>query len=400
MRKSFGVFVLSAFSLAGVREASAAPNGYVSTPFADQVVVFDTADNSIVTTVDVGEFPRGLAVSPDGTKVYVANQGDETNTIASCISVIDTASNTAGTPIITSANGTTKTAFVAFSPDGSKAYASNGGTDEVVVIDTATDSIIDNINTGVGPQGLAVNHAGTRLYVANATEGSVTVIDTSNDQVVTTIPISPTAGSVQVLVTQDDQKVYVTNRDDSTVTVINASNNTVSGSPIPMDPAGVPYGLLLTPDGSSVAVFEHIGNAIKIIDVATDQVVDTVPVPGTDPFLGVFHPTSGLAFFAGVDVNTINPVGNVLVAPAVDTSPNNFTFGIDIVGSGQDNGGGNDNGGDNNNSGGGGSGVLPAGSSIGGGGCTLNAGTSSAFGFGIALPFLGLLLALRFRRQA
>ena len=130
MRKSFGVFVLSAFSLAGVRAASAAPNGYVSTPFADQVVVFDTADNSIVTTVDVGEFPRGLAVSPNGNKVYVANQGDDTNNIASSISVIDTANNTAGTPIVTSANGTTKTAFVVFSPDGSKAYASNGGTDE------------------------------------------------------------------------------------------------------------------------------------------------------------------------------------------------------------------------------------------------------------------------------
>ncbi|MCE9625638.1 MAG: hypothetical protein K8R69_09350, partial [Deltaproteobacteria bacterium] len=78
----------------------------------------------------------------------------------------------------------------------------------------------------------------------------------------------------------------------------------------------------------------------------------------------------------------------------------NFTFGIDIVGSGQDNGGGNDNGGNNNNNGGGGGGGLPAGTSIGGGGCSLNAGTSSASMLGFALPFLGLLLALRFRRQA
>ncbi|MCE9624964.1 MAG: beta-propeller fold lactonase family protein, partial [Deltaproteobacteria bacterium] len=315
MRKSFGVFVLGAFSLVGVKGASAAPNGYVSTPFADQVVVFDTADNSIVTTVGVGKFPRGLAVSPDGSKVYVANQGDDTNSIASSISVIDTASNTAGTPIETSSDGSAQTEFVIFSPDGSKAYASNGGTDEVVVMDTATDSIIDNIPTGARPQGLAVNHAGTRLYAANQTDGTVTVIDTSNDQVVTTVVVSPTAGCSQVLVTLDDKKIYVSNAFDNSVSVIDASNNTVSGSPIPMDPAGVPYGLLLTSDGSTVAVFEHIGNAIKIIDVATDQVVDTVPIPGTDPFLAVFHPTSGLAYFAGGHVNTINPVGTVLVAP-------------------------------------------------------------------------------------
>jgi YVTN family beta-propeller protein len=42
----------------------------------------------VVATVGVGDFPRGVAISPDGSRAYVGNQGSNS------VSVIDTASNT------------------------------------------------------------------------------------------------------------------------------------------------------------------------------------------------------------------------------------------------------------------------------------------------------------------
>ncbi len=42
----------------------------------------------VIDTIDVGDAPFGAAVSPDGTRVYVTNIGDDT------VSVIDTATNT------------------------------------------------------------------------------------------------------------------------------------------------------------------------------------------------------------------------------------------------------------------------------------------------------------------
>jgi DNA-binding beta-propeller fold protein YncE len=34
--------------------------------------------NTVVTTINVGQHPTGVAVSPDGTKVYVANANSST----------------------------------------------------------------------------------------------------------------------------------------------------------------------------------------------------------------------------------------------------------------------------------------------------------------------------------
>ena len=38
--------------------------------------VIDTATNTVITTLTVGVEPRGVAVSPDGTLVYVTNRVD------------------------------------------------------------------------------------------------------------------------------------------------------------------------------------------------------------------------------------------------------------------------------------------------------------------------------------
>ena len=60
----------------------------------DTVSVIDTATNTVTATDPRRQAPVGVAVTPDGSKVYVAN-GDNT------VSVIDTATNTViGSPIL------------------------------------------------------------------------------------------------------------------------------------------------------------------------------------------------------------------------------------------------------------------------------------------------------------
>ena len=40
---------------------------------SNTVSVIDTASNTVVATVAVGSMPRGVAITPDGTRVYVTN---------------------------------------------------------------------------------------------------------------------------------------------------------------------------------------------------------------------------------------------------------------------------------------------------------------------------------------
>jgi len=46
---------------------------FVTNFFSKNVSVIDTATNKIMSTVKVGIFPLGVAVEPDGKKVYVTN---------------------------------------------------------------------------------------------------------------------------------------------------------------------------------------------------------------------------------------------------------------------------------------------------------------------------------------
>jgi YVTN family beta-propeller protein len=146
------------------------------------VSVIDTATNAVVAPRSGSAFgPRGVAVTPDGSRVYVANGGSGT------VSVIDTATNAVvGSPIVVGPNSRT----VAVTPDGSRVYVANAGNNTVSVIDTATNAVIGlPIGVGNAPFGVAVTPDGSKLYVANQNSNTVSVIDTATNTVVATLPV-------------------------------------------------------------------------------------------------------------------------------------------------------------------------------------------------------------------
>ena len=81
----------------GVFALAVTPNGrrlYITSPI-DTVSVLDTASNAVIATINTGttstgagSLPSGVAVSPDGSKVYVALYA------TAAVAVIDTATNT------------------------------------------------------------------------------------------------------------------------------------------------------------------------------------------------------------------------------------------------------------------------------------------------------------------
>jgi YVTN family beta-propeller protein len=109
---------------------------------SDTVSVIATATNTVTATIPVGTYPYGVAVTPDGGKVYVANFGSNN------VSVIATATNTViGSPIPIGTNP----AGVAVTPDGGKVYVANSGSNNVSVIATATNTVTATIPVGNNP---------------------------------------------------------------------------------------------------------------------------------------------------------------------------------------------------------------------------------------------------------
>lgn len=148
--------------------------------FPSNVLIVDmtgTAPN-VVATVSVGSNAKSMAVSPDGSRLYVGNNGANDNSV----SVIDTALNAVVHSIPVPSAPTTAGARLdapwgmVVSPDNQTLYVSYYDDDVasttlpgLAKFDTATYSLSTAVEfpTTVHPRGLAISSNGSKLYMAN-----------------------------------------------------------------------------------------------------------------------------------------------------------------------------------------------------------------------------------------
>ncbi|MFF0040210.1 beta-propeller fold lactonase family protein [Streptomyces mirabilis] len=243
------------------------PNGrraYATNYFGPaSVSVIDTdTDRTVGNPIPVGDKPQGVAVSPDGRRAYTANYGSDS------VSVIDTAANrTVGNPIGVGKNPV----GVVVSPDGRWAYVANSGSASVSVIDTTTNRTVGNpIGVGKKPYGVAVSQDGGRAYTANAGSDSVSVIDTATNRTVGN-PIGVGKNPVGVAVSQDGGRAYTANAGSDSVSVIDTATNRTVGNPIGVD--NKPVGVAVSQDGGRAYTANAGSDSVSVIDTATNRTV-------------------------------------------------------------------------------------------------------------------------------
>ena len=109
------------------------------------------------------------------------------------VSVVNTATNQVISTV--SLNGGGQSYGIAVSPNGQRVYVTMIGTDRVAVINanTTTDTYAlgPTVAVGADPAGIALTADGSRAYVGNWTSGTVSVLNTSTatPTVMSTIPV-------------------------------------------------------------------------------------------------------------------------------------------------------------------------------------------------------------------
>jgi YVTN family beta-propeller protein len=115
--------------------------------------VIDTSTNTLIAEIYGGpyQFSSAVAVAPDGSKVYAATFPYSENS-PEAVLVIDTATNMViGTIPLPTGTGFAYDAGLSVTPDGSKIYVANIDTGTVSVIQTATSAVIATIPVaGIG----------------------------------------------------------------------------------------------------------------------------------------------------------------------------------------------------------------------------------------------------------
>src|SRR6266852_712958 len=271
---------LSLLLTAGLASVPAAAqcDAYVAQNASNSVWVINTMTDAAVAVIPVQFSPLGVAITPNGAFAYVTNTGAVCDLCPfnqpSSVSVIDTATYS----VVATIPVGQYPAGVAITPNGAFAYVANFNSNSVSVIDTATSTVTATVGVGTGPSGVAITPNGAFAYVTNYYSNDMSVINTATNTVVATVAVG--SGPWGVAITPNGAFAYVANSCDSTVSVINTATNAVVAT---VGSLNDPRSMAITPDGAFAYVVNEGSGSLSVIDTATNTVVDTVQAAGTQP---------------------------------------------------------------------------------------------------------------------
>jgi YVTN family beta-propeller protein len=154
---------------AGIAITPDGSKAYVTDANADTVTPINLTTLKPSAPILVGDGPQGIAITPNGARAYVADAGaiisGQAGTIGHTVTPIDLSTDKALAPI-TVGNAPVG---IAVTPDGSTVFVTNLNSESVTPISVASDQASAAIATAGGPVAVAV--AGNTVWVVNTPAG-------------------------------------------------------------------------------------------------------------------------------------------------------------------------------------------------------------------------------------
>jgi YVTN family beta-propeller protein len=268
-----------------------------------------------------------------------ANQAFIPNQSSNTVSVIDLSDNSVIETIDVGGSPT----GMAMDAERGYVYVTNLADDTVSVLSIPFYGEITRISVGDEPLGVTVSSDGEYVYVSNSGDGTVSVINGTS--VIETITVGH--NPLGIAVTLDDEHVYVANNGDNTVTVISTQDDegkekftieeTINVNDL--DLMEGPYGVAVSPYGSYVYVTNNISNTVSVIYLYSNEVTDTIDLEddgGEGPLGVVVSPDDAYIYVANNlsnNVSVISKSDEYTVETTIDVGAG--PWGIDVGISGE-----------------------------------------------------------------
>jgi YVTN family beta-propeller protein len=285
-----------AWILGAFAPAADADRAYVSNEDGHSVTVLDTQRAEVIETIEVGKRPRGLKLSRDGARLFVAVSGlpkcppavpdeecakRERDLKADGIAIVDT---TLRKVIKVLAAGSDPEQF-AISPDGKRLYVANEDTGLASVVDVGSGSVIARIPVGREPEGVAVTPDGRWLLVTNESDNSISVIDTTTLRVLKTVTVGKRPRDMAF--TPDGNAVYVAGELDASVYRVGVPGGEPVERVLRLREGARPMSVVLDSPRNRLYVSTGRGGTVAVLDTAgvknALELIMEIPV-GTRPW--------------------------------------------------------------------------------------------------------------------
>lgn len=151
---------------------------YVANSGSDSITVIDRV-TVVPRRVPAGRGPEGLALTADGSELWVTNRADHTVTILKTSGMRE---------IATFPSGGAEPVRIRFTPDGNEAWVTNRRGRTVSVFDVASAALLETVAVEGEPRSLAFSPEGSLAFVTLPAEGRVSVIEVATRRVVGSVP--------------------------------------------------------------------------------------------------------------------------------------------------------------------------------------------------------------------
>lgn len=292
-----------------INSVNAEPSGriFITNEKSDSVSVIDGSTLEVEATIKIGDRPRGIGLSPDGTELYVAvseenkikvidpvslktlrefEAGSDPETFAVhpngniYISNEDDAKASVFNPktgeLIAEIKVGLEPEGVAISPDGKRVIVTSESTNMLHVIKVPGNTIENNILIGSRPRAATFSKSGDIAYATAEISGEVVKVDMNTGKIIKTGTTGDSKSKPKdVVLSKDEKVIYVAGGRANKVIVMDASTlEIVKGIPV----GKRVWGLAISKDGKRVFSTDGVSGTVSVIGTDKNEVIKTIEV--------------------------------------------------------------------------------------------------------------------------
>jgi YVTN family beta-propeller protein len=230
---------------------------------ADGIAVVDLGRRAFVKKLPAGSDPEQFILTPDGARMYIANEDVATASVL----------NLASEKVEQIFRVKREPEGVALSPDGRFVYVTCESGGEVCVLDTSAKKQAGEFTVGGRPRNVAFLPDSSRAFVPSESSGLLHIVDAVQFKVLKSIALPKGSRPMGLAITRDGKTLYITNGRAGTVSVFDTAGEKVIAN---VKVGTRPWGIGLSPDEKFLFVANGPSDDISIIDTGSHTEVQRV----------------------------------------------------------------------------------------------------------------------------
>lgn len=241
----------------------------------NSLTVFDVSVPEVVRTIDLSDYPRphGIVLLPGERSVVITSESSRK------LVTVDFHSGEITGEIATQRAGSH---MVAVSADGRIAFTSNGGSDDVSIIDLEAGAFVSSLDVPARPEAIQTNRAGSEIWVGSNDDEVVTVYAANSG-----LQLAQWQGFAwpyRVLLTRDERLAIMPDLGNESLRFFEVANREEIAR---MEfPGAQPQGVVLHPDDRTLFLSLSGQDRIAVIDIETHQIVGYLPAGSAPDGIG------------------------------------------------------------------------------------------------------------------